>query len=151
MKKALRSLGLGLFVVVVALAADDPKKKDAAFDPAKLVGDWSYVSGVRAGEKVDKDHLAGTVTFTKDTITIPAGPNEKFTIAYKVDAKASPATIDMEIKDGPVKEGKATGLIEFEGDELKLVYTTEGAKRPAKLESTKENNAFLFVLKKKAK
>ncbi len=147
--KILASLGLAVFVLTVATA--DEVKKEAAFDPAKLIGDWTYVSGMRGGEKVPKDNLAAKVTFAKDTVTVPAGPTEKFVMAYKIDPKATPATIDMDIKDGPVKEGKAIGIIAFEGDELKLCYVPvmdDKTKRPTKFESTKENGAFYFVLKK---
>lgn len=134
---------LGLAVVASAQEA----KKAAAFDPAKLVGEWSYTEGMRGGEKVGKESLSAKVTFTKDMVTVPAGPDAKFLMAYKLDTKKSPVEIDLEIKDGPVKEGKALGIIQLDGDTLKLCYTPEG-KRPAKFESTKENNAFYFVLKR---
>jgi uncharacterized protein (TIGR03067 family) len=141
--KTVCTLGLALLLAGAAVAED---KK--AVDPANLVGDWTYVSGVRAGENVPKDNLVGTVTFTKDTVTVPAGGDMKFLMGYKIDAAKSPATIDLEIKDGPVKEGKAQGLIALEGDTLKLCYSAMG-KRPEKFESTKENMAFYFTLKKK--
>lgn len=141
---------LALLVAAFALADDAPKPA-AALDSAKLVGDWSITSGTRAGETVDKDRLKATITFAKDTITIPTDQGEKFLIAYTVDAKAAPATIDMEIKDGPVKEGKANGIIALDGDELKLCYVMAGEKRPAKFESTKDNNAFAFTLKRAKK
>ena len=83
--KTLATLCVALSVAALA-AADDKAKLDAG----KLVGDWTYVSGVRAGEKVDKERLAGKVTVTKDTFTLPAGPQDKFVMAYKVDAKAAP-------------------------------------------------------------
>jgi uncharacterized protein (TIGR03067 family) len=140
---------LCLLLCVAAAVADEAAKKDAKFDADKLVGQWTYTEGTRAGDKVDKERLAGTVKFTKDTVTIPAGPNEKFTIAYTIDAKASPATIDLEIKDGPIKEGKGQGIIAIEGDVLKFCYVPEGSgKRPTKFESTKDNGAFYFVLKR---
>jgi uncharacterized protein (TIGR03067 family) len=144
MLKSLGTLGLSLLVVALA-SADDAAKLDAD----KLVGDWNYVAGVRAGEKLDKERLMGKVTFTKDkTVLVPAGPDQKFVMAFKIDASASPAKIDLEIKDGPVKEGKAEGLIELKDGELKLIYTPAPGKRPAKFESTKENEAFFFTLKK---
>jgi len=143
--KYLASLVLSLFVVAVV----GSEEKKEALDPAKLVGDWTYVSGVKAGEKVAKDTLAAKVTFNKDTVFVPvAGTDMKFTMAFKIDAKESPATIDMDIKDGPVKEGKALGIIAIDGDDMKLCYTFEGAKRPTKFESTKENKAHYFVLKR---
>jgi uncharacterized protein (TIGR03067 family) len=145
---------IALFVCVAFVTADDTPKaapKTATFDPAKLVGDWTYVSGMKAGEKVEKDRLEGKVTFTKDRITIPAGGDMKFVMAYKLDTKANPATIDMEIKEGPVPEGKAKGIIAFDGEQLKLCYHPTGGDRPKKFESTKDNAAFYFVLKKAAK
>lgn len=146
--KVIGSLCLGL--VVVALAAADDQDKKGAIDPAKLAGQWTYVSGVRNGEKVDKDHLTSTVTVSKETFTLPTGEGQPpFVIAYKINAKASPATIDMEIKDGPVKEGKAEGIIALNGDELKICYTPSPGKRPTKFESTADSNAFYFVLKRK--
>jgi uncharacterized protein (TIGR03067 family) len=144
---------LGSFVLALfAVAVVGGEEKKPAFDPAKLVGDWTYVSGVRGGEKVEQKHLAGKVAFTKDTITVPgSSPDEKFVMSYKIDTKATPAAIDMEIKEGPAKGGKAEGIIALEGGELKLCYIVhlgeDKAKRPTKFESTKENQAFYFVLK----
>jgi uncharacterized protein (TIGR03067 family) len=143
--KYLASLVAALFVVTVV---GGEEKKEAKFDPAKLVGDWTYVSGTKGGENVPKENLAGKVTFTKDMITVPAGPDMKFLMAYTLDTKETPTAINIDIKDGPVKEGKALGIVSLEGDELKLCYTFEGAKRPAKFESTKENKAHYFVLKR---
>jgi uncharacterized protein (TIGR03067 family) len=145
---------IALLVCVAWVSADDKPKaepKAATFDAAKLVGDWTYVSGMKAGDKVEKDRLEGKVTFTKDRITIPAGGDMKFVMAYKLDTKASPATIEMEIKEGPVNEGKARGIIAIEGEQLKLCYHPTGGDRPKKFESTKDNGAFYFVLKRAAK
>ncbi len=149
--KSLYSLILALFAVAFVVGEE---KKDA-FDSAKLLGDWTYVSGTKAGEAVPKDHLAGKVVFTKDTITVPAGPDAKFVMTYKIDAKASPTAIDITIKESPVpdaKDTKAEGILVLEGDELKLCYVDasakDRAKRPAKFESTKENKAFYFVFKR---
>ena len=146
--KTLCTLGLAL-VVVLAAPADDKKEK-LSIDPAKLVGEWAYVAGVRAGEKVPQDHLAGTVTFGKDTVTVPADKDSKFLMEFKIDTSKTPATIDLNIKDGPVKEGKAVGIIELNGDTLKLCYTIQG-NRPEKFESTKENMAFCFTLQRAKK
>jgi uncharacterized protein (TIGR03067 family) len=148
MKYLLASLVVALFVVIPALS--EAAKPKTAFDPAKLVGDWTITSGERAGDKVDKERLQAKITITKDIITLQAGPDQKFVFGYKIDSKAKPAAIDMEIKEGPVSEGKAIGIIALEGGGFKLCYVQkEGAdaKRPAKFESTKDNNAFLFVLK----
>ncbi len=144
----MKSLGCLVLALTVVATVGGEEKKPAAFDPAKLVGDWTYVAGDKAGETVPKDHLVGKVVFTKDGITVPAGPDAKFTMVYKLDLKATPTAIDIEIKDGPVKDGKAHGIIALDGDTLKLCYVDASEKRPTKFESTKENKAFFFTLKR---
>lgn len=131
--------------------ADDKPKgtpKPAAFDAAKMLGEWTYESGVKAGEKVPKDHLQGKVKITKDRLTIPSGMEKPFVMAYKLDTKNNPVTIDMEIKEGPMPDGKAKGIVAVDGDTLKICYHPTGGARPTKFESTKENDAFYFVLKR---
>lgn len=146
---ALAVLAFGL-VFGSSLFADDKAEKQAAkFDPAKMVGKWDITSGKKMGEDIPKDRLESVITWTKDQVEIPAGPDQKFVMAYKVDASKTPAQIDMEIKSGPVPEGKAKGIVSLEGDEFKLCYGVEGmAERPTKFESTADNKAFLFVMKK---
>ena len=105
MVKLLSSLAL---LVCFGMATADDKPKDAAkpsIDPAKLIGDWTYESGVHAGEKVPKDRLMGKVKVTKDRLTIPGGPGQNFVMAYKIDTKTDPAQIAMEIKEGPAGAG----------------------------------------------
>lgn len=142
--KLLTTVGLALCLVAFAVAQE---KK--AFDAAKMVGDWTYESGMRAGDNVDKARLASKVAISKETFTLAGPDGNKFVMAYKLDAKATPVTIDLDIKSGPVNEGKAEGIISLDGDELKLCYVPQGAgKRPTKFESTKDNGAFYFVLKR---
>lgn len=124
-------------------------KRKSAMDVTKLPGDWTYTAGTRAGEKADAARLQGTVTFTKDTVTIPAGPDAKFVMAYKIDTSKTPATIDLEIKDGPVKEGSTKGIIKLEGNKLSICYSSEGAERPKAFTSTEKDGNSLFELKRK--
>src|SRR5262249_24059814 len=138
--KSLSVFGLAALLGAAILAsAPAQEKKAAGLDPAKLVGTWVYVSGLREGKKDEKERLAGKVTITKDTFTLPSGdPKNRFVIGYKLNAKASPPTIDLNIKDGPVKEGKALGIIELKGGDLKVCYVPlldKDAKRPEKFES----------------
>jgi uncharacterized protein (TIGR03067 family) len=136
------ALGFG-----VMARAEDAKK----FDASKLEGKWTYVSGKKAGEDSAKESLMGTVEITKDKFAIPGPEMKPMAIGYKLDTKESPVQIDLEILDGMFKGGKAEGIIELKGDELKFCYTMKmgDAKRPTKFESTKDNAAFYFVLKRK--
>jgi uncharacterized protein (TIGR03067 family) len=133
------------------LARADDANKDAKFDAKKLEGKWTYVSGKKAGENSAKESLMGTVEITKDKFNIPGPEMKTMPVGYKLDAKESPAKIDLEILDGMFKGGKAEGIIEVKDDELKLCYVMvmgADAKRPTKFESTKDNGAFYFVLKR---
>ena len=125
-------LGLGVVAFLVpALAAEEKDKVAARLDPAKLVGTWTYISGVVSGKKVPADHLEkGIVEITRDTITLKS-PDGNFVIAYSVDAKKSPARIAMKITKGPQGEGaKAEGIVALKGDELKLCYPAMGGEAP---------------------
>jgi len=136
---------LGLAVVLAAFAGAEDKK-DATFDPAKMVGTWEYKSGEKNGTKVEGESLKPKIKITKESITVGEG-DMLFEFKYTVDAKASPATIDMEATKSPIPGlvgSKAKGIVGMDGDELKLCYTPEGD-RPTKFSGEKAN---FFVLKK---
>lgn len=127
-------------------AADD--KKDAKFDAAKMVGDWKIVEGMKQGEKVGEDHLKVKVKATKDSFILESEMG-KFVMAYKLNTATNPVGIDMEIKEGPVPEGKAIGIVWVSGDDMKLCYVPDAsATRPGKFESTKDNGTFFWTLKR---
>jgi uncharacterized protein (TIGR03067 family) len=134
-------------VAVAGLSVAEEKK----FDVEKLVGKWKFTEGTKAGTKVDAKNLESEVTFTKDTVTIK-DTTETHVMKFKIDASKSPIQIDMEGDEGPAKGFKAEGIISLDGDTLKLAYSTNipgfDGKRPEKFESTKDNKAFLFVMKK---
>jgi uncharacterized protein (TIGR03067 family) len=143
-------LSATLFAVVavsgLAFGEDKPK-----FDADKLVGKWKLTEGTKMGEKSDAKSLEAEITFTKDMVTIKDG-TMTHVMKYKVDASKTPVQIDFVGEEGPAKDFKAEGIISLDGDTLKLAYATnipnlEG-KRPEKFESTKDNKAFLFVMKK---
>jgi uncharacterized protein (TIGR03067 family) len=142
-------------VVVLALAplgaADKDTKDDAKLDPAKLVGTWTYVSGVEDGTKKTADDLkkSGTVEITKDAITLK-GPESTFVMKYTLDTKKSPVQIAIEITKGPQGEGaKTEGIIELKGDELKLCYPPMGGDVPKDFTAKEGSKLHLFVLTKK--
>ena len=67
--KTISALLLALVATSCAFAQSATK-----MDTEKLVGDWEYVAGTRAGEDVAKERLVGTVTITEKTLKIPGGP-----------------------------------------------------------------------------
>ncbi len=146
-----RLFGLALILVFCALVASHgTAQKKGKFSPEKLVGKWKYVSGMKDGEKVNPRSLKGIVTVSKDTFTVPAGPDITFVIKYKLDTGKSPVAIDLDIKKGP-DTGKAKGIIAVKGNKMKFCYVPAPGERPKKFASTKKNKAFYFVLKRVAK
>jgi uncharacterized protein (TIGR03067 family) len=122
--------------------------KDDKFDAAKLVGTWKYVSGVKDGTKVDADHFKGqTLTITKDTFTLKSD-DATFVMKYELDAKSKPVGIKYTITEGPFGVGaKAEGIVEVNGDDLKVCYAPEGA-APKTFEAKEGSKYHLFVLKR---
>ena len=122
--------------------------KDDKFDATKLVGTWKYVSGVKNGEKLDADHFKGqSVILTKETFTLPG--EMKFVMKYTLDTKTKPVGIKIEITESPFGAGmKAEGIIDVQGDDLKICYAAEGGAAPKSFEAKEGSKYHLFVLKR---
>jgi len=133
-------------VAVAGLASAADK-----FDPAKLAGKWKFTEGTKAGTKVEAKNLEADVTIDKDTVTIK-GADMTHVMSYKLDTTKTPVEISLEGKEGAATGSKADGIIELDGDTIKLAYTTNipgfDGKKPTKFESTADNKAFYFVLKR---
>ena len=142
-----------VLTLLVSAGADDKNDKDK-LDPEKLVGTYTYVSGERNGDKVPEDNLKkGTVVITKDTITLKSEQGS-FVIKYKLDAKKTPATLEMEIKEAPKEAADAVGsktggIISMKGEEVKLCYAAMGGETPKEFAAKKDSGNHYFVLKKK--
>ncbi len=145
----IRTLAVAL-VAAVAVSAED--KKPAEFDAKALLGTWKITEGSKAGEMTAADKIKDPAEFTADKITLK-NPEATFEFSYKIDAKASPMTVDMEIlaPEG-FKGAKSKGILSLEGDTMKLVYnpSPEGD-RPKEFKSTKENGMHMYVMKKAKK
>jgi len=143
MAKAIWMGACALLLSVGSLSADDKAK----FDAAKLVGEWSYASGTKNGEKANTDNLKNKVIITKDTITLTG--DMKFVMKYELDTSKTPVGIKLEMTESPFGAGaKAVGIIAVDGDDLKLCYDPEGKKAPEKFEAKADSKVHLFVLKR---
>jgi uncharacterized protein (TIGR03067 family) len=148
--KCLFALGAAVLVLAPLNADDKDKDKDEGkFDPAKIIGTWSYVSGERDGAKVPADSLKkGSVEITKDTITLKS--DETYVIKYSLDTKKTPCRISMEITKGPQGEGaKSEGIIALKGEELELCYSPMGGEAPKEFAAKEGSKLHFFVLKPK--
>src|SRR6516165_2341169 len=137
---------VGLFLFAPVRAEEKEKK----FDPEKLVGKWEFISGEKEGTKSNADSLKGSVEITKDTLTIMGGEDGKqvFPMKYKLDLKATPVTITLDGTDGPVKDQTVKGIVEFDGDKLKLCYGLPGEDFPKEFKTKEGSKTHSFVMKK---
>src|SRR6476661_6435501 len=136
------ALGFGLCACLGLSARAEDKKGDAP----KLAGKYALTAGTIKGNKIDDAAKKGSYTFTADKITIE-GMGITFVMSYKLDPKATPTNIDMEILDGPegTKGTKAQGIVEKKGDVVNLAYSTDKDKRPKDFDG---KDSFSFELKK---
>lgn len=124
------ALGLGL-VVCMGLATAQEKKGQKKPEALKLEGKYTLVGGKMDGTPIGDEAKKGEYSITGDKITIK-GMGITFVMGYKLDAKTTPVSIDMEILEGPegTKGSKAQGIVEMKGDTLKLAYSIDKDKRP---------------------
>jgi uncharacterized protein (TIGR03067 family) len=134
-------------LVLFASARAEEKKK---FDAEKLVGKWEFVSGEKEGTEVKGDGLKGKVEITKGTLTIKGGEEGKdvFPMNYTLDTKKDPITIVLKGTDGPVKDQTVKGIIELDGDKLKLCYGLPDEDFPKGFKTKEGSKTHSFVLKR---
>jgi uncharacterized protein (TIGR03067 family) len=138
------------FVGLVLFAPVRAEEKEKKFDPEKLVGKWEFVSGEKEGTEVKGDGLKGKVEITKDTLTIKGGEEGKdvFPMNYTLDTKKDPITIVLKGTDGPVKDQTVKGIIELDGDKLKLCYALPDEDFPKGFKTKEGSKTHSFVLKR---
>jgi uncharacterized protein (TIGR03067 family) len=145
------SLFVGLsFVGLLLFAPAWAEEKEKKFDKEKLVGKWEFVSGEKEGKKSEADALKGTVEITKDTLTIMGGEDGKqiFPMKYKLDLDKKPVTIVLDGTDGLVKDQTVKGIVEFDGDNLKICYALPGEEFPKEFKTKEGSKTHSFVMKK---
>ena len=156
MTSALSTAAL-LLAGAAAYADDDkPKMKDSGA-PADLIGAYTIVGGEKYGQKEDMDRLQGTTCrIAEDAIIVlDKDKKEAYVQTYKIDVKSKPWKITMKSKVTPYKdadakgEAVAMGLIEKEGDTVKLIYAVPGGDMPTEFK-TKEKQ-LMFIMKNENK
>ena len=120
---------------------------------ADLAGNYEIVSGEDNGKDVPEERIKGsTVRVTSDTIVVVNKEDkEVYVTKYVLDSKASPAKITMTETGGPRgrKGEKAVGIIQRDGDELKLAYAYEGGIVPTEFKTKAGEKQLCFKMKRK--
>jgi uncharacterized protein (TIGR03067 family) len=147
------AFALGLVSLLNSLAAAQQtesasSKADKTCTPESLVGRYLIVSGEKEGVKEPEERIKGTtVTFTKDTVVVAdKDKKEIYSASYKLNATTNPCDITMTSRVESSGGQIARGLIQKEGDTVRLVYALPTGEIPASFK-TKEKQ-LMFVLKK---
>lgn len=143
------SIAFAQVALVQIVNAQETKQEDEKkFDASTLIGSWKITKGMKGGEESAADALPESIIVSEDDFTMPVGDDQSFVMGYELDTSKSPMEIDFEIKEGPVPEGKAVGILKVEDGKVYLCYNAMGAERPEDFESTSDNGFFMFVMEK---
>ena len=155
MKTARMTFALtALLLITTRGFSDDKAKPNPSGAPADLIGGYTIVAGEKFGIKEPAERIEGTtVRFAEDAIIVlDKDKKEAYVQTYKIDATTSPWTIVMKSKVTPYKTGEeqvAKGLIEKNGDTVKIIYALPGGEMPTEFK-TKEKQ-IMFVMKNEHK
>ena len=136
-------MGILLAAVVVTARAEDKAEMTAE----KLVGTYKITGGETGGKKDTNERITDTVVkFTADKITVyDKDDKEVYVQTYKLDASKKPCMITMTgVYPEKTKGVTAKGLIEMDGDTLKLVYALPGGATPDDFKTEEKQNMFMM-------
>jgi uncharacterized protein (TIGR03067 family) len=142
---ALCLLLAGLF----SLSAEERKSKDNA-EPKKLTATYTILKGQRDGKDIPKEHFKGAVvTFTAEKIFgHDREKKEFFAATYTLDTSSKPWKIHM-TSSAPKKGETADGILEADGDTVRICYALPGGKTPTTFTAGEKQHC--FTLKRMAK
>jgi uncharacterized protein (TIGR03067 family) len=130
---------MGMGAALLLGAATGRSEEKTKFDATKLVGTWKFVSGEKEGVKSAEDGLKG------------ASEDMVFVMKYKLDTDAKPIGITIEGTEGPVKDQTVKGVIELDGDTLKLAYGLPGEPAAKDFKTKDGSKTHSFVMKREKK
>ena len=124
--------------------------------PADLIGGYTIVSGEKYGEKEPTERIEGTtVRFAEDAIIVlDKEKKEVYAQTYKIDTATTPWTIVMKSKITPYKGAEdqvARGLIEKNGDTVRLIYAIPGGEMPTEFKTKPKQIMFVMKNERKSK
>ena len=145
------TLGFAALMLGLSMVQDGgsaPSKVDKRCTPADLVGRYVIVAGERDGAKEPEERIKGTiVTFTEDSVVVAdKDKKELYSATYKLNATTNPCDITMTSRVESSAGEIARGLIQKEGDTLRLIYALPTGEIPAGFKT--KDKQLMFVMKK---
>ena len=131
---------LALSLALPALLAQEEK---AGAD--RLKGIYTIVRGEKDGKVIPAERIKGSVvTFTeKKVYGTDKDRKEVFAASYTLDTSRKPWVIHM-TSGGPKKTEKADGIIEVDGDTLRVCYALPGGKTPTSFKAGQKQHCFVL-------
>jgi uncharacterized protein (TIGR03067 family) len=135
-----------VFLLTAADAGEDVKKELAKFE-----GTWRIVSLETEQGKIPEDALKEfRLKIEGDKFTAVENSGEVHG-TFKVDPTKKPKTIDITMKEGPMKDKTMLGIYELDGDTYKLCGDMQGKNRPTEFTVKPGSGYVLEVLKREKK
>jgi uncharacterized protein (TIGR03067 family) len=148
MKTVVLSLAFaGLLLASVQAKVEEKKPADTK-TAVNLLGDYTIVSGENDGQKVPDELIVGTlVHVTEDRILMEDKDHKStpYIATYEVDTSKKPWSITMTSMLAPTKGETVKGLIEKDGEQLRLIYALPGGTMPKEFKT--QEKQLLFVMK----
>jgi uncharacterized protein (TIGR03067 family) len=138
---------LGLLVVSMLLAADEPKSADEA--AKQIEGVWQGVSLEQDGNKND-DADKITVTIKDGKYEVKLGDETTGKGKLKLDATKKPHAMDIMVEEGAGSGETQLGIYEVKDGMLKICFAKPDKPRPAEF-SAKEGSGNTFIVLKRRK
>jgi len=144
------AMGLAaLLMLCVPVPAEE--KAGATIEAADLEGGYTVISGEKFGEPEPESRIKGTtVRFTKDRVVVTTKDKEEvYGSAYTLETHTCPARIRMVSKLAPGENQVSMGLIEKDGDTIRLIYALPGGEPPTEFKTRAKQ--LMFVMKNEHK
>jgi uncharacterized protein (TIGR03067 family) len=135
-----------LFTGAPTRSEDKPKADQKA--PFNLTGDYLIVSGEKYGTKIPDEEIVGTqVHFEDDRILVEDKDHKStpYIATYKVDTSKKPYAITMTPLIGEYKGQVVKGLVEKNGDQVKIIYALPGGEVPTEFKT--KDKQLMFTMK----
>jgi len=126
---------------LLAAAQDSGSKPE----PPRLEGVYTIVKGERDGRPISDEEIRGTQVVFKDNKIVSTGKDKKHLYAarYEFEGDARPARILMTGLE-PREGERAVGLVELQGDTLKLCYNLPGGRPPRDFHAGDKQQCFIL-------
>lgn len=120
-------------------------------DSKKMEGTWQGMV-LEIGGKAPSDgekKISIKLLIKGDRYTIFFDEQKTSEGAFKLDEKKKPKTIDATASEGDFKGKVQPGIYQFEGDELKVVFTEPGKERPKEFKTREKTEEVLIRYQRK--